>query len=91
MVGVLRSGGQRKPGIPEEGGSRQTLGDPDAALYLGPKSGQPVILELLSAPRTLMETVERPPAGEEGWTPPELAWPLGSGLWDRLAWPASAI
>ena len=59
MVGVLRSGGQRKPEIPEEGGTQQTLGDPDAALELGPKSGQPVILELLSAPRTLVERAER--------------------------------
>lgn len=56
---MLRSWGQRKPEIPEEGGSQQTLGDPDAALELGPKSGQPVILELLSAPRTLVERAER--------------------------------
>ncbi|KAB0402905.1 hypothetical protein E2I00_011664, partial [Balaenoptera physalus] len=44
-------------------GSRQTSWDPDAPLELGPKSGPPVILELLSAPRT---PLERGLAGRRG-------------------------
>ena len=43
-------------------GSRQASWDPDGPLELGPKSGPPVILALLSAPRTPLERGERSPS-----------------------------